>query len=198
MVMLATASPGSVTLKEFTVIPEVVDPNCTVVTPATKPDPVKLTFRVSPCVPLVGLKRPPWTTSVAVEVLPAPVCVEVTVTLLLSVPVVVPITLKEIVQEAPAAKLPADKLAEEVPEAPVTVPPQPLSVKLLGVATASPAGKLSANEMPDKGVAELRLLMVNVKLVTPFKGMLAAPNVLVICGGNGDVAIVKVAVATGL
>jgi hypothetical protein len=112
--------------------------------------------------------------------------VEVTETLFIIVPTLVPVTFKEIVQEAPAASVPPDKLTADPPAAPLAVPPQPLLVRFAKAAIANPAGKLSVNEMPDNDAAEFGLLMLKFKLVTPFSGMLPAPNVFRICGGTED------------
>src|SRR5579862_7603946 len=55
METFAMASLAVTTVKEFTAIPEVLDPNCTVM-PGTKVSPVSVTSSVSPCVPTEGLK----------------------------------------------------------------------------------------------------------------------------------------------
>ena len=53
--MFAVAWSGSVTVTEFTVIPELLSPNFAVVTPFTKPPPVKTTSKVCNRSPLFGL-----------------------------------------------------------------------------------------------------------------------------------------------
>jgi hypothetical protein len=60
---------------------------------------------------------------------------------------VVPCTLTETVQEALAARVPADRLMEPEPATAVAVPPQVL-FKALGVATTNPAGRLSVKARP--------------------------------------------------
>jgi len=69
------------------------------------------------------------TVRLALEVLPVPPSVEVTCTLLFFTPAVVPCTSTETVQEALAARVPPDKLAEPAAPAPVVeaapTPPSP-------------------------------------------------------------------------
>jgi hypothetical protein len=87
------------------------------------------------------------TVTVALDVLPVPPSVEVTLTLLFFGPAVVPCTLSDTVQEALAASVPADKLTDEDPAVAVAVPPQ-LLVRSLGVSTTRPAGKESVKATP--------------------------------------------------
>jgi hypothetical protein len=131
---------------------------------------------------------PVWTERLAIEVLPADVCADVTVTLLVMVSAMVPLTFSEIVHEPAAGKLAPDRLSEAPPPFAATVPPQ-LLVRLLGNATASPDGKLSVNATPERAELELGLLMLIVKLVTPFSGMLGTPNACAICGGSNCTGI---------
>jgi hypothetical protein len=153
-----------------------------VVTPFTKPEPVNVTLSISPRVPPAGLKSPACTTRLEVEVFPGGVWLEVMVTLLVIVPVFVPVTFNETRHDPTDGRVAPDKLTEDPPAIPVTVPPQ-LLVRLLGDATTNPDGKLSVNATPDNEAEELGLLMLKVRLVIPFSGMLATPNVLTICGG---------------
>ena len=75
----------------------------------------------------------------------------------------------------------SDTLPE--PATAVAVPPQ-LLVSPFGVATTSPAGRLSLNATPvSPTVLAAGLVMVNVSEVVPFKERLAAPNALEITGG---------------
>jgi hypothetical protein len=83
----------------------------------------------------------------ALEVLPVPPSVEVTWTLLFFTPAVVPCTLTETVQLALAANIPPERLMLPDPATAVAVPPQVL-FKALGVATTTPAGRLSVNAIP--------------------------------------------------
>ncbi len=59
------------------------------------------------------------------------------------------------------------------------VPPIPF-----GVAITSPAGSVSLNALPDNALLALGLAMVNVRLVEPPSGTLAAPNALMMVGGE--------------
>ena len=123
----------------------------------------------------------PTTVIEAFEVLPTPPSVELTVTLLFLTPVVVPWILTETVHDPPAASVPPARLTEPEPLTAVAVPPQVL-LRLAGVATIKPAGRLSVNAIP---LAELLLglEMENVRLVVPFSGMVAAPKALVMLTG---------------
>lgn len=123
----------------------------------------------------------------AFDVLPVPPSVELTVTLLFFMPVVVPCTLTDTVQPALPANVPPERLTEPEPETAVTVPPQ-LLVRLAGLATTRPAGRVSANAIP---VAELPfgLLMLKLKVVVPFSGMVVAPNDLVMETGLATVKL---------
>ena len=87
------------------------------------------------------------TVTVAVAVFPVPPLVEDTDTELFLMPAVVPTTFTETVQVASAATVPPERLTVADPAVAVAVPPQ-LLVKADGVATASPAGRLSLNATP--------------------------------------------------
>ena len=132
----------------------------------------------------------PTTVMLALEVLPVPPFVELTVTLLFLTPAVVPCTLTETVQLAPAASVAALKLTEEDPATAVAVPLQVVLMPL-GVATTRPAGRLSVNAMPFNTEFTLLLVMVKVRLVVPFNGTVAAPNALVIEGGSMTVSVAE-------
>src|SRR5215471_18056454 len=118
----------------------------------------------------------------AFEVLPVPALVEVACTLLFLTPAVVPWTSTETVQLAPGARLTPVRLTDEEPPTPVAVPPQVL-VRFGVEATTRPAGKLSVKATPFSVKLTLVLLMVKVRLVVPFNGMVAAPKALAIVGG---------------
>jgi hypothetical protein len=118
----------------------------------------------------------------AFEVLPVPAFVEVAWTLLFFTPAVVPVTLTEMAQEAPGARLAPVRLTEVDPFTAVAVPLQVL-LRLPGVATTSPAGRLSVNATPFRVRFWLLLLSVNVRLVVLFNGMVAVPNAFVMLGG---------------
>src|SRR5205807_3974387 len=122
------------------------------------------------------------------EVLPVPATVSVTVTLLGANPATVPCTFTEIVHDAPAAKLAPVKETTPEPATAVGVVLQVL-LKPLGVATTSVPGaafgKVSVNEIPFSMETALLfgLVMVNVRLVAPFSGIVEAPKALLIVGG---------------
>ena len=126
------------------------------------------------------------TVTEAFDVLPVPPSVEVTCTELFFTPAVVPCTFNETAQLALTAMVPADKLAEEDPATAVAVPPQVL-VKLLGVATTNPAGRLSVKATPLSNTFVFGFEMLKVSEVAPFNGMLAAPNAFAIVGGEATV-----------
>lgn len=87
--------------------------------------------------------------------------------------------------------MPADRLTLDEPAVAVAVPPQVL-FSAFGVATTSPAGRLSVNATPLNATPVLGFVMVKVREVVPFSGIVAAPNALAIEGG---VTTVKLAVA---
>src|SRR5258706_601745 len=119
----------------------------------------------------------PTTVMLAFDVLPVPPSVEVTCTLLFFTPAVVPCTFTDTVQLAVAANVPPDRLTEPEPATAVAVPPQVL-LRLLGVATTSPAGRISVKAIPLSATVVFGLLMVKVSDVAPFSGIWAAPNAL--------------------
>ena len=121
----------------------------------------------------------------AVAVLPVPPPVEVTVTLLVFCPAVVPCTFTDTVQLALAASVPPDRLTEPDPLTAVAVPPQ-LLLRFDGVATTKPAGRLSVNAMP-VSVIVFGLVMLKASEVVPFNGIVAAPNPLLMLGGLATV-----------
>ena len=108
---------------------------------------------------------------------------EFTWTLLFFTPSVVPCTPTAIVHEAPAARVAPDKLADEAPATAVAVPPQ-LVVNPFGVATTSPAGKLSVKATPVRDAAAFGLVTVKVSDVVPFCVIVAAPKTFVIAGAS--------------
>src|SRR5215831_4831467 len=124
----------------------------------------------------------------AVEVLPVPPSVEVTCTLLVFPPAVVPCTSTETAHEAVAARVPPDRLTELAPPTAVAVPPQVL-LRFGVAATTSPAGRLSVKATPLKAIVVLGLLMLNVSEVVPFNGICDTPKALVIVGGLATVRL---------
>src|SRR6266851_4002903 len=133
------------------------------------------------------------TVTLALEVLPVPPSVEVTCTLLFFAPAVVPVTFTEKVQEELVAKVAPDRVTLPEPAVAVMVPPPQLPVRPFGVATTKPAGSVSVKATPVSGMVLIAgFVMVKLKLVEPFSGMVTAPNALVIIGG---VATARLAVA---
>src|SRR3989442_7570545 len=132
-----------------------------------------------------------FTFSVAVLlVAPGPLSAEVIAPVVLFFePVVVPVTLSEIVHEPLAASVPTDKLIEPDPAVAVVVPLHVL-LRLLGFATTSPAGKLSVNATPLRLVV-FGLLIVNVRLVLALSGIEPAPNAFEIVGGVATVMLAE-------
>jgi hypothetical protein len=128
----------------------------------------------------------PITVTVAVEVFPAPHSIEVTCTELFFTPAPVPCTFNDTVQEAVEANVPAAKVTTDEPPAAIAVAPQVL-FKALGVATTKPAGRLSVKATPVSVTFVFGFVMLNVNEVVPFNGMAAAPNALVIAGGEPTV-----------
>jgi D-ribose pyranose/furanose isomerase RbsD len=150
-----------------------------------------VTVKLSEVEPFSGMLAAPKTFAMvggattvmeALEVLPVPPLVEVTWTLLFFTPAVVPWTFTETVQLAPGASDAPLKPTEEEPAVAVAVPLQ-VVFRLFGVATTSPAGKLSVKATPFRVRFTLVLLTVNVSEVVPFSGIVAAPNALAIVGG---------------
>src|SRR5438445_94097 len=122
-------------------------------------------------------------------VAPVPLSVaEITAVVLLLVPSVVLVMFNEIVQLALTARAPADKLTLPDPAVAVAVPPQVL-VSALGVATTIPAGNESVNVIPLRATVVFGLLTVNVRLVTAFVAILAAPKAFEIVGGHTTVIV---------
>jgi hypothetical protein len=124
------------------------------------------------------------TARLAFDVFPVPASVEVIVTLLSFEPAVVPVTLIDTTHDVAAARLAPDKLTEEDPSAAVAVPSQ-VVVRLPGVDTTSPAGRLSVNARPFTDRAPSVFVMVKLKLVEPFRGIVVAPNAFTMEGGLG-------------
>ena len=134
----------------------------------------------------------PATLRLVVEVFPLPPFVDPTVTLLLIVPIIVPVTLMENVQEVPPARVapPRDTLPE--PGTAVIVPPPQVPVRpLRGVVTISPPRNASVKATP-VSEPEFGLLIVKVKVVVPPTPMVAAPKDLVIVGGAMKLALQSV------
>jgi hypothetical protein len=131
------------------------------------------------------------TVMLAVLVFPVPPFVELTVTELFFTPEVVPVTFTLIAHAPLTATVPVARLTVPVPAVAVVVPPHVLLIPL-GVATTSPAGKLSVNATPvSVTVFAAGLVIVKLKLVVPFTGIMAAPNDLLIVGGDATVKVAE-------
>jgi hypothetical protein len=98
----------------------------------------------------------------------------------------VPWTFTETVQLALAAKVPADRLTDPDPPTAVAVPPQVL-LRFGVEAITSPAGKLSVKAIPFRVTLVFGFWILNVNEVVPFSGICAAPNNLVMDGGEATV-----------
>lgn len=96
----------------------------------------------------------------------------------------------ETVQLPLAGMVPPFRLIEPEPAVAVAVPLQSL-VRPFGVATTRPAGKLSVKETPLSATPVFGFVMVKVKEVVPFSGMLAAPKALAIDGGVTTVKLAE-------
>ena len=112
--------------------------------------------------------------AVAVGVLPVS-DVESVVVLFL-IPAVVPVTFTEKVQFAPAARTAFVKLIVPVSDVAVIVPPPHEPVRLFGLATTKPAGRLSVKLTLLSGNAALLLVIVKLKLVEELSGIEGAPK----------------------
>src|SRR6266700_2141129 len=122
------------------------------------------------------------TSTLALDVLPVPPSVDVTCTLLFFTPAVVPVTFTDNVHEALTANVPPDRLTDPEPATAVAVPPHVLDSPF-GVATTKPAGRVSVKATPVNATLAFGFVMVKVREVEPFSGIVAAPNALVIVGG---------------
>jgi hypothetical protein len=102
---------------------------------------------------------------------------------------VTPVTLTENAQDALAASVAPDKLAEPDPAVAVMVPPPHDPMRPLGVEIARPAGSASVNATPVSAVEELGLVMVNVSEVEPPTKIDGVPNDLLMLGADGALTV---------
>jgi len=154
-----------------------------------------LMLKVSVVAPFSGMLAAPnalvivgglATVRVAVALLPVPPFVDETFPVVLTLaPDEVAVTFTVTVQLLLDATVPADNAT--LPEPAVAVPPQVL-VNAFGVATTIPAGNGSINATPFRALL-LGLVIVSVRLVVPFNGILAAPNAFPIDGGATTVTL---------
>jgi hypothetical protein len=130
------------------------------------------------------------TVTEALAVPPAPPLVELTAPVMLFwVPACVPVTLMLNWHWELAAMVAPVRLMLPVPVVAVMVPPPQEPVKPLGVVTVKPAGSVSVNPTPVSELPAFGLVIVNVKLVDPPVGMVAAPNAFAIDGGPSTVKV---------
>jgi len=125
----------------------------------------------------------------ALDVLPVPPFVDVTVMLLFFAPAVEPTTSTENVHELLAASVAPAKLMDEEPAVAVIAPAPQVPVNPFGVATIKPVGNVSVKATPVSTVLVFGLLIVKLKVVVPFNGTVAAPKDLVIDGGPTTVTV---------
>jgi hypothetical protein len=104
---------------------------------------------------------------------------------LLFTPAVVPVTFTVTVHEVLAPTVPAVRDTVLEPATALGVPLQVLTSPF-GVATTRPGGRLSLKASPVKPIV-FGLVIVIVKLVEPFNGIVAAPNAFAMVGGEATV-----------
>ena len=132
------------------------------------------------------------TFTLAVAVPPVPPSVEVTLPVVFTCrPAAVPVTFTENVQDPLAAIDPPLRLIVFVAWVAVIVPPPQVPVSPFGVEITSPAGSVSLKATPVSAVVVLPLVMVKLRLVEPFRGMLAAPKALLMEGGPTTVKLAE-------
>src|SRR5438552_3591449 len=118
-------------------------------------------------------------------VAPVPPLTELTgPVMLVKFPAWVPVTFTTIMQLVPGVAIPPPtRLMIDVPAVAVTVPPHVLLTPGV-LATCKPACKVSEKDIADSAVVLAEgFVMVNVRVVVPFSGMLSAPKALLIVGG---------------
>lgn len=129
------------------------------------------------------------TATAAEAVPPVPPSSDVTFPVVLFfAPAVVPVTFTENVHELLAAMVPPLRLMALLPAAALIVPLPHEPARPFGVATTRPAGRVSLKPTPVSAVATLGSVMVKLRLVVPFSGMLAAPKALTMVGGPTTVS----------
>jgi hypothetical protein len=159
-----------------------------------------VTVKLSDVVPFNGIVAAPnvfailggeITLRLAAAVFPFPPLTEVTAAVVLVIlPADVPFTLTLKVHEPFAAMFAPDKLKLPAPELAVIVPPPQVPLRLFGVATTRPAGNVSVNPTPlNARMFADGFVTVKLKVVVPFNGIVAAPNDLLIEGGNSTVTL---------
>jgi hypothetical protein len=127
----------------------------------------------------------PKTTILAVAVPPVPPSVELMVPVVLTwFPELIPVTLMENEHEPFGGNVPPERVTKDWPEMlPVcAVPPHAPKLPTVGVID-TPLGKVSPNAIPVSATVGSGLVILNVRLVVPRIGMVAAPNALAMVGG---------------
>jgi len=127
----------------------------------------------------------PATVTVAVLlVAPAPDSFDETAPVVFAcAPAVTPVTFTPNVHDAFAASVPPDKFRLLAPAVAVTVPLPQVPVSPFGEEITRPTGNVSTNPTPvSADVFPAGFVIVKLKVVDPFSGMLAAPNALLIVG----------------
>jgi hypothetical protein len=127
----------------------------------------------------------------AVAVLLLPPLLAVMVTELFCTPAAIAVTLTENVQDAPAGRVPPDKLTEDAPAVAVMVPTPHVPVTTLGVETTNPAGRVSVKVIPVMLPAVLGFVTVKLRLVLAPIARVAAPKLLLIVGGPNTVTLAE-------
>jgi hypothetical protein len=125
----------------------------------------------------------------AIDVLPVPPLVEVTVTELDAATAVIPFTFTEKVQVAPPVSVAPDRVMEVAPAVAVMVPPPQEPVRLFGVETTKPGGSVSVKATPVRLSTAFGFVMVKLRLVLPPSGMVGAPNVFLMLGAESPEVI---------
>jgi hypothetical protein len=129
----------------------------------------------------------PATVTVAVLlVAPAPDSFDETAPVVFAcAPTVTPVTFTPNVHDALAASVPPDKFKLLAPAVAVTVPLPQVPVSPFGEEITNPTGNVSTNPTPvSADVFPAGFVIVKVNVVDPFRGMLAAPNALLIVGAK--------------
>src|SRR5581483_6004699 len=151
-------------------------------------------------VPFTGMRAAPnalvstggsSTARLADAVAPLPPSVEVIASVVfVSAPAADATTFTEKVHEVLTARFPPVRVTLVSPALAVIVPVPQVPVNPLGVAMASPVGKVSVKPMPVSAtVFAAGLLMVKLRVVVPPSGTEGAANVLVILGGATTVSV---------
>ena len=110
-------------------------------------------------------------------------------------PAVVAVTLTENVHDDPAAgeavSVPPERLTAPLPAVAVIVPAPQVPARPLGVEITKPAGKLSVNATPLRGLKVLGFVTVKFNVLLVFSAMLVGLNDLVIVGGEATVKLAE-------